>query len=68
MIISIFENTDIPSDIIGIVSIIITIVFGVAGLAAAGVFIYKRINNQKAKAKFKGDNNIVIQNSKIDKR
>lgn len=65
---SIFENTDIPGDIIGIVGIIVAIVFGVAGFAAAGLFIYKKINKQKAKAKFKGDNNIVIQNSKIDKR
>ena len=55
------KNTDIVNAIIAIIAIIVAII----GITITGKAISKK---HKAKSKIKGNNNIVIQNSEINKK
>ena len=57
---NILNNTDVVNAVIGIIAIVITAIAGVASIVI--------VKKHKAKSKIKGDNNIVIQNSEINKR
>ena len=61
---SIFNNTDILNDIIGIIGIIVSIILAIVGAAVAGIVIKKK----KAKSKIgkNSNNNVVIQNMDIN--
>lgn len=64
MFLSILSETDIPNDIIGIISIVVALILGIVGFIVAK----KTSNNKNAKSKIKGNNNIVTQNSEINKK
>ena len=63
---SIFNNTDILNDIIGIIGIIVSIILDIVGAVVAGIVIKKK----KAKSKIgkNSNNNVVIQNMDINNK
>ena len=63
---SIFNNTDILNDIIGIIGIIVSIILAIVGAVVAGIVIKKK----KAKSKIgkNSNNNVVIQNMDINNK
>lgn len=61
---SIFNNTDILNDIIGIIGIIVSMILAIVGAVVAGIVIKKK----KAKSKIgkNSNNNVVTQNMDIN--